>query len=133
MVRSKESGISPGLKYLFLIHGIVSLVFGLLFCFTPLCFADLFRNFGSVNPCTMRLTGAIILAIAVKDWFCFVAKRWDEVRIPVLMEIALTLFATIACLYALLLAWARSEIWGCFVFFPAFFVAWTYFYIKYRK
>ena len=132
MAKMKESTISTGLKYLFLIHGIVSLVFGLLFCFTPLCFADLFSHFGSVNPCTMRLTGAIILAIAVKDWFCFVAKRWDEVRIPVLMEIALTLFATIACLYALLLAWAPNEIWSCFVFFPAFFVAWVYFYVKHR-
>ncbi len=132
MAKSKESGISPGLKYLFLIHGIVSLVFGLLFCFTPLCFANLFEHFGSVNVCTMRLTGAIILALAVKDWFCFVSRRWDEVRIPVLMEIALTLLATIACLYALLRTWAPCEIWGFFVIFPVFFVAWVYFYVKHR-
>jgi hypothetical protein len=65
--KAKEPAISTGLKYLFLIHGIFSLLFGLLFCFTPLCFADLFKHFGSVNQCTMRLTGAIILALAVKD------------------------------------------------------------------
>lgn len=133
MAKAKESTISTGLKYLFLIHGIFAVIFGLLFCFVPMCCASLFKHFGSVNVCTMRLLGAFLLALAVKDWFCFVSKRWEEVKIPVLMEIALTLFATVACLYTLLYTWAPCEIWGFFVIFPAFAVAWIYFYIRHRR
>ncbi len=133
MAKTEVLMISKGLKYLFLIHGIFSLIFGLLLCFIPIGYAGCFKDIGPVDPCPMRLLGAFILALGVKDWFCFVSKRWDDVRISVLMEIALTVFSTIVCLYVLLFVWRPSEIWWCFVVFPAFAVAWIYFYFKQRR
>jgi Na+-driven multidrug efflux pump len=133
MVRTQEAAVSPGLRYLFLVHGVFSLIFGLLFCFTPVGYAGLFKPFGSVDLCTVRLLGVFILGIGVTDWFCFASRRWNEVKITVLMEIALTYLATIACLYVLLFIWGPSHVWGCFVIFPAFAVAWTYFYVRHRK
>jgi hypothetical protein len=132
VAKGKEVAVSKGLKSLFLIHGIFALFFGFLFCFAPLRYVELFKYFGPVNLFPLRLLGAFILVLGFKDWFCFTSSRWDEVRIVVIMEIALTILATIACLSVLYFTWAPSDVWICYVIFPVFAVAWIYFYIEYR-
>jgi len=76
------------------------------------------------------------LALSFKDWVCLRAKAWTEVRIIVMMEVVWTLLATLLGLYLALFAVITapaSLIWLNTAIFGAFFVAWTYFYVKHRK
>jgi 1,4-dihydroxy-2-naphthoate octaprenyltransferase len=58
------------------------------------------------------------------------------VRIIVIMEVVWTLLATLLSLYLVLFGVftaPASVIWCNVVIFAAFFIAWTYFYGKYRR
>ena len=81
----------------------------------------------------MRVIGAFMLALTLKDWLGFIAKQWSEVRIVVLFEVVWTLLAALTFLRAVLLGLIPATFWSMVILFAAFFVAWGYFYIKYRK
>jgi hypothetical protein len=132
MAKGKVSGVSKGLKALFIIHGITALLSGLALFLVPFKWAEL-NQYGTIDEGPMRLLGAFFLALGFKDWFCFRAKGWGEVRIIVIQEIALTILATLACLYVLLYARAPQVVWVNAITFAIFAVAWIYFFIKYRK
>jgi hypothetical protein len=134
MAKEKSSGISKGLKALFIIHGIAALFTGLVYLLMPLKWAEM-SNYGPTDHVFVRYFGAVTLALSFKDWVCLRAKAWSEVRIIVMMEVVWTLLATLLGLYLALFAVITapvSLIWLNNVIFAAFFVAWTYFYVKYR-
>ena len=127
-----KGGVTKGLKSLFIIHGIVSLVSGAMLLFVPFTWAKSMQ-WELLDPEPMRVIGAFTLALAVKDLFGFLAKQWSEVRIVVLLEVVWTFLATICFLRIVLLGLAPATFWVMVFLFAAFFVAWTFFYIKYRK
>ena len=130
-----KGGISKGLKALFIIHGIGALISGLIYLLTPFKWAEM-SNYGPIDQVFVRYFGAVTLALSFKDWVCLRAKGWSEVWIIVLMEVVWTLLATLLSLYLVLFAVITaplSIIWMNVVIFAAFFIAWTCFYVKYRK
>jgi len=132
MAKERFSGVSKGLKTLFAIHGVFSLLSGSLLFLAPFKWAEL-NQYGAIDQGAMRLLGAVVLALGFKDWFCFHAKGWSEVRIIVIQEVAITVLATLACIYMASLGGASRVVWMNLVIFAALAVAWTYFFIKYRK
>jgi hypothetical protein len=86
--------MSRGLKITFLIHAIVALVFGVVLYLQPGLWATM-TKWTPFDGTMTRIYGAALLALAVSSWFGYRAARWDEVRILVLMEIALTVLSTV--------------------------------------
>lgn len=135
MAKAKAIGLSGGLKALFVIHGVGALITGLMYLITPFKWAEL-SQYGVIDQVFVRYFGAVTLALSFKDWVCLRAKAWSEVRIIVIMEVVWTLLATLLSLYLVLFAVITaplSIIWMNVAIFAAFFVFWTYFYLKYRK
>jgi len=134
MAKGKTTGISKGLKALFIIHGVAALLTGLVYVLIPFKWAEL-SKYGPIDQVFLRLFGAVTLSLSFKDWVCLYAKAWSEVRIIVMMEVVWTLLATLVSLYLALFAVITapvSLIWLNVVIFAAFFVAWGSFYLKYR-
>jgi hypothetical protein len=77
-----------------------------------------------------RAYGAALLALAVSSWFGYCATRWEEVRILVQMEIALTVLSTVGGLWGLIFRGAPPFGWVGIVIWVVFAVAWIYFYFK---
>jgi len=121
--------MSRGLKITFIIHAIVALIFGLLLYLQPGLWARMV-NWAPFDPILTRVYGAALLALAVSSWFGYRAARWDEVRIIVLMEIALTVLSTIGGLWGLLFRGAPAFGWVIVFIWMVFAVAWIYFYVN---
>jgi hypothetical protein len=121
--------MSKGLKITFLIHAIVALVFGIMLYLRPGSWA-LLVNWAPFDGDMTRIYGAALLALAVSSWLGYRAKRWEEVRILVLMEITLTVLSTVGELWGLLFRYTPDFAWVAVVIWVAFAVAWTYFYLR---
>ena len=121
--------MSRALKITFIIHAIVALVFGLLLYLQPGLWAKMV-NWAPFDPILTRVYGAALLALAVGSWFGYRAARWDEVRIIVLMEIALTVLSTVGGLWGLLFRGAPAFGWVSVFIWAVFAVAWIYFYVN---
>ncbi|MBN1572838.1 MAG: hypothetical protein JW984_06530 [Deltaproteobacteria bacterium] len=132
MAKGKETGLSRGLKAVFAVHGIISLISGVLLLFIPLTWAKSMQ-WALLDPEPIRVIGAFTLSLAIKDLFGYLAKQWSEVRIVVLFEVVWTLFAALTFLRSVMLGLIPATFWMMVILFAAFFVAWGYFYVKYRK
>jgi hypothetical protein len=121
--------MSRGLKITFLIHAIVALVFGLVLYVKPGLWANMV-NWVPYDANMTRVYGAALLALAVSSWFGYRATRWDEVRILVLMEIALTVLSTVGGLWGLLFRGSPAFGWVSVLIWVVFAVAWIYFYVN---
>ena len=121
--------MSRGLKITFLIHAIVALIFGIGFFVIPGIWATM-TNWKPFDAHMTRAYGAALLALAVSSWFGYRATRWEEVRILVQMEIALTVLSTVGGLWGLLFRGAPPFGWVGIVIWVVFAVAWIYFYFK---
>jgi hypothetical protein len=121
--------MSRGLKITFLIHAIVALVFGFVMYLQPAPSARLVQWTGADDNMT-RIYGAALLALAVSSWLGYRATRWEEVRILVLMEIALTALSAVGWLWGLLFRGTPAFAWVAVIIWVAFAVAWTNFYLK---
>ena len=121
--------MSRGLKITFLVHCIVSLIFGILLYPKPGIWVTLV-NWSPFDPTMTRLMAAALLALAVSSWFGYRAARWEEVRIVVQMEIAFAGLGALAGLYGVLFVHAPAFAWVVTVIMAAFAVAWIYFYFK---
>jgi hypothetical protein len=119
--------MSRGLKTTFLAHAIVCLAFGIVLYLIPDTWAHLV-NWVPFDAAVTRIYAAALLAIGVSSWLGYRAARWDEVRIVVQMEIAVTVLGGIISLYSALFAGAPLFIWVSIVIFVSFAVAWIYFY-----
>jgi hypothetical protein len=121
--------MSKGLKITFLVHAIVALVFGIVLYLRPGSWATLV-NWTTYDPSLTRVYGAALLALALSSWLGYRAARWDEVRILVLMEIALTVLSTVGGLWGLLFRSAPVFGWVSVLIWVVFALAWIYFYVK---
>ncbi|NNF98125.1 MAG: hypothetical protein HKM93_02005 [Desulfobacteraceae bacterium] len=111
------------LKSIFLVHAVVSVVFGVWLYLAPGSFATLV-NWTPFDAQMTRLFGALLLALAFSSWLAYQAATYESVRIIVQMEIALTALATVGGLYSALITISPLSIWAAIAIFAAFAIAW---------
>lgn len=116
-----------GLKLTFLAHAIVAFVLGIGLYVIPEMLAT-WVNWAPVDSTMTRFYGAAVLGLGVSSWLGYRAMRWDEVRILTEMEIAYTLLAIVAGLYAVLIAGAPVFTWVTILILVIFSGAFIYFY-----
>ena len=121
--------IPSGLRTTFLFHGIVGLVFGLIYLFVPAQFGKMV-NWPMPDVSAYRLVGAAILAFTASSWLAYREKVWDRVEIVVVLEIVWTGLATLVMLWAVLFAGMPAIGWLNAVLMAAFAVAFGYFYSR---
>ena len=93
--------ISNTLKYIFLIHFLVSVFYGVMMFLSPEFYQGLI-SWPYLDPVTGRLMGAAFLGFAFTSLFGFRAADWAEVKIVVIGEMVFTLFGAIASLWMVL-------------------------------
>jgi hypothetical protein len=119
--------MSRGLKRVFLVHTLVSFIFGVVLFVITGTWARV-ADWGPFDPAMTRVYGAALMAIGLSSWLGYHASRWEEVRIIVLMEIAFTVLSAVGILYELLFADAGSSAWISFLFYVGFGLVWIFYY-----
>jgi hypothetical protein len=121
--------LPQGLKTTFLIHFIISLLFGLGFLLIPVALGNLY-GLNVQEPEIYRLLGAAFLGFAVSSWLSYKATDWESVRIVVVMELVWASLGTLVLLYALLFAGFPALGWLNVVILAAFALAFGWFYSR---
>ena len=124
----REKLVSTVLKYTFLIHFLVCIIFGLAYFLIP----DMFLTMMGwpVEVATDRVIGALFIGLAVCSLLAFREESFDRVEIIVMFEIVLTLFGLIAMLWNMLTIATLPVIGWAFVgVFALFFILFLYSYM----
>jgi hypothetical protein len=124
-----EQQISKGLKYTFLVHGILGLIFGL----GDLLFPNLLeRLYGSpvLDPGLYRVLGAAILAFTASSWLAYMEKAWERVKIVVQMEMVWTILATVVILWLVFMGGRPMVELGNAIVLGGFAAAFSFFYFR---
>ena len=121
--------MSQGLRITFLVHAIVTLVFGIVMFLVPGQFVRIV-DWTPFDPGMTQLVGAAMLSLCVSSWLGYKAANFGEVKIVVMQEIAFTAFGAIVALYQVLLADGPAFNWISAAIFIVFFILWVYFYRK---
>ena len=117
--------MSKSLKYTFLIHVIVSLIFGAALLLAPGRFLGLL-GWGPHDPLISRLLGAALLALAWSSYRGWGASSYEQVSVLVEMEVIFTVFGSVGLLRHLLKAWYPWYVWFVFAVLLVFTTAWAY-------
>jgi hypothetical protein len=125
-----EKGVTAGLKYTFLVHGIMMTMFAITYLFFPVLWGDLTGCLSNQVPQIFRLFGTAILGYAISSFLAFRESSWDKVKIVAQMECVITVLFPIVILLALLF-WELPAIgWMSFVAMTGFGIAFNVFYFK---
>ena len=111
--------MSQGLRTTFLVHAIISLVFGIGLFFVPATYADLV-NWAPFDSGMTRAFGAALLAFSLSSWLGYKASNYDDVRIIVNTEILLTVLGALGSLYEVLVNKGPAFNWVSFALFLIF-------------
>jgi len=117
--------MSKSLKYTFLIHVVVSLIFGAALLLAPGRTLGLF-GWAPVDPLISRLLGAALLALAWSSYRGWGASSYEQVSVLVEMEVIFTMFGSLGLLRHLIKAWYPWYVWFVFAVLLVFAIAWTY-------
>ncbi len=117
--------MSKSLKYTFLIHVVVSLIFGAALLLAPGRFLGLF-GWAPIDPLISRLLGAALLALAWSSYRGWGASSYEQVSVLVEMEVIFTVFGSVGLLRHLLKAWYPWYVWFLLTVLLVFAIAWTY-------
>ena len=117
--------MSKSLKYTFLIHVIVSLIFGAALLLAPGRFLGLF-GWAPIDPLISRLLGAALLALAWSSYRGWGASSYEQVSVLVEMEVIFTVFGSVGLLRHLLKAWYPWYVWFLLAVLLVFAIAWAY-------
>ncbi len=116
--------MSKALKYTFIVHIVVAVVFGVPLLLLPGRFLELF-GWAPVDPLLSRVLGAALLAQA---WSSFrVSMGADAATVMLLLEVNIVFAAlsAIGFLRHLLFANYPPMVWFVFALFVVFTIAWT--------
>ena len=95
-----EKKISNGLKYTFIFHFIVAIVFGLTYLLIPDTWATIVQ-WPLRETFPYRLLGAALLGFGVSSWLAFKNQLWESVKIVVIMEIVWCGLGTLVMLWVM--------------------------------
>ncbi|MDX1615465.1 MAG: hypothetical protein R3300_14225 [Candidatus Promineifilaceae bacterium] len=115
--------MSASLRSTFLVHWIVSLLFGLPMLIAPGRLLGLFE-WAPIDPITSRMYGAALLALAWGSFRGWRASNWAQVSLLVELEAAFTVLASIGLLRHLLFASYPWYVWAILLVMVLFAVAW---------
>ena len=89
------------LKYTFLLHFIVCMIFGFLFFLSPEFYVDA-TGWPFLDPAAGRIMGSTFIGFGVAALFGYRAATWEEVKIIVLADITWGIFGTISMVWMML-------------------------------
>ena len=125
-----EKQVTLGLKYTFLVHGIMMAVLAVTYLFVPVLWGNLTGCLSNQVPQVFRLFGTAILGYAISSFLAFRETAWDRVKIVAQMECVITVLFAIVIPLALLF-WDLPAIgWMYVVIMSGFGVAFNVFYFK---
>ena len=125
-----EKQMKPGLRYTFLVHGIMMSVFALVYLFVPVLWGDLTGCLSNQVPQVFRLFGTAILGFAISSFLAFGETLLDKVIVLARTECIVTILFPIIILMGLLF-WDLPRIaWMYFVVLSGFGVAFNLSYLK---
>lgn len=116
--------MSTALKYTFLVHILVAVLFGLPLLLFPGQFLGLF-GWAPVDPLLSRVLGAALLANAWSSFRVLRGSNPTTMAVLLEMEIVFTVLSGIGLLRHLLIASYPPMVWFVFALFVAFAIAWT--------
>ena len=119
--------MSRGLNTTFILHAIVSFVFGVALFFFSGDFSELV-GWTPYDPGTSQAFGAAMLALAVSSWLGARAGSFSDVKILVQMEIVFTVLGAISSIYQVTVAGGPAFQWVSFSIYTVFACLWIYFY-----
>lgn len=124
--------MSKGLKLTFLIHAVISFVFGIGLYLVPGTFARMV-NWTPFDPTMSRFYGTALLALSVSSMLGYRAQNWEQVQIIVKTKIAFDVLAVLGTLYSILMQGAPAFAWVQVALAAVFAILWIYFYTKAPK
>ena len=125
-----EKQITSGLKYTFLIHGIMMSIFALIYLLVPVLWGDLTGCLSNQLPQVFRMFGTAILGYAVSSFLAFRETLWEKVKIVARMECIITILFPVIILMGLLF-WDLPDIaWMYFAVLSGFGIAFNFFCFK---
>ena len=126
-----EKQITPGLKYTFLVHGIMMTMFAFIYLFIPVLWGELTGCLSNQVPQVFRLFGTAILGFAISSFLAFREISWDKVKIVAQMNCIITVLFSIVILLGLFFWDLPGGIaWMYFVVMSGFAIAFNVFYFK---
>jgi hypothetical protein len=124
-----EKKISNGLKYTFIFHFIVAIVFGLTYLLIPYQWATIVQ-WPLRETFPYRLLGAALLGFGVSSWLAFKNQLWESVKIVVIMEIVWCGLGTVVMLWGMVIKGLPAIGWLNTVLMAFFTVTFGYFLIR---
>jgi hypothetical protein len=124
-----EKQISKGLKYTFLVHGILGIVFG----FGNLLVPNLWESLSGepvLDPTLYRVLGAAILAFTASSWLAYMETAWERVRIVVLAEMVWCILGALVALGAVVIGARPIGELGNAITLGGFGVAFSFYYFR---
>lgn len=123
-----DKQITAGLRYTFLVHGVMMTVFALVYLFVPVLWGNLTGCLSNQVPQVFRIFGAAILGLAMASFLAYRETSWNEVKIVAQTERILNILFAIVVLLGLLF-WELPRIgWMYFVVMTGFAIAFNVFY-----
>jgi hypothetical protein len=124
-----DTPMSKSLRYTFLIHAVVAVLFGAPLLVMPGQFLGWF-GWAPVDPILSRVLGAALLALAWSSYRGWQAKDRAQVSVLLEMEAVYTVLGAIGVLRHLVIANYPWYVWLLFVVLALFAIAWLYFLLR---
>ena len=122
----EERKITSGLRTLFLVHGVVGLVFGLAMLFIPESTGD-WVNWPVEDVMAWRVIGAATMAFAASSLLAYSRSLYSEVKLIIQMEMVWTALAALIYLWGQFFADKPDIGWLWVIVMGAFAVAFSYY------
>lgn len=109
------------LKYTFILHFIVCMIYGFLFFLSPEFYVDL-TGWPFLDPVAGRVLGSTFIGIGLAALLGYRAATWEEVKIIVLADITWGVLGTISVIWMMIVhatipavaGWMNTGIMGIF-------------------
>lgn len=116
--------MSKGLKYLFLVHCVVAILFGAPLLVAPGRFLELF-GWAPVDPLISRVLGAALLALAWSSFRGWQAAERTQVARLIELEAVFTILGCVGLGRHLVVATWPLVVWAVFAVLAVFAAAWV--------